>query len=77
MLYIFLSYMFMFGTRYGRADVPAWNVLLAPIMMPMVIGKYLSNKIYLSTSTNNKLEDIASDLKHIKLNRNEEGRIRY
>ena len=77
MLYIFLSYMFMIGARYGRADVPGWNVLLAPVMMPMVIGKYLSNKIYLSYSTNDKLEDIANDVKHIKMNRNEEGCIRY
>jgi len=77
MLYIFLSYMFMIGASYGRADVSGWNILLAPIMMPMVIGKYLSNKIYLSTSANNKLEDIANDVKHIKINRNEEGRIRY
>lgn len=36
------SYLVLFGIKTKQDDVPTWNILLAPITLPIIIGQYLT-----------------------------------
>ena len=40
--YIIFSYLVVFGIKTKQDNVPTWNLLLAPITLPIFIGQYLT-----------------------------------
>ena len=40
--YIIFSYLFMFGAMTANDRMPVWNFTLAPLVLPMALGRGLS-----------------------------------
>jgi hypothetical protein len=48
--YTIFSYLFMIGVNAGQENsIPLWNKILAPLVLPIVLGK-LCSKLYDSIS---------------------------
>ena len=42
--YIIFCYLFMIGVKLEDETVPNWNILFAPIIIPIVLGKWVAHK---------------------------------
>ena len=42
--YIIFSYLFLIGCKIEDEDVFWWNVFLAPVTFPMLLGKWFTHK---------------------------------
>jgi len=40
--YILFTYMFLLGVGLESTDAPFWNLLLAPIVFPVLLGKWFA-----------------------------------
>ena len=40
--YVTFSYLVLFGIRLGDPKLPIWNMLISPIALPMLLGKWLT-----------------------------------
>ena len=38
--YLFFSFLFVMGVSLADSKIPFWNLLLAPITFPMILGKW-------------------------------------
>lgn len=45
-LYIVFSYLFLIGIRIEEEEMDGWNVLFAPITMPVILGKLATRMYY-------------------------------
>jgi hypothetical protein len=41
--YIAFSYLMLIGMRTS-ANIPFWNIIFAPIMLPVLLGRWFSHK---------------------------------
>ena len=43
--YIIISYLVMIGAKTASKQMQFWNILLAPIVLPIALGRYLAVQI--------------------------------
>jgi len=40
--YVIFSYLVLLGIKFGDMNLPLWNIAIAPIALPILLGKWLA-----------------------------------